>query len=263
MPQSPKRVTLLDLIQAGLLSPGVELRCEPRLGESYAGELTKDGNISFDGSEFSTPSAWARSIAGGARNGWAIVYVGQEALESIRSKMNIRPLLEDDGSDEDENGEIGEFEDDIRIRLLNRILNLDPKEFEILVGEFLKAKGFSNVRLTGQPGDSGIDGVCEMPFVKLKVAVQAKRYAAGNNVGIQPVQRLLGSMANSFDRGIFITTSTFTSTAIGWIEEEQVPIALVNGNDLVGEMIEMGLGIKTIPVIKQEVDDEFFTRLIT
>ena len=152
-------------------------------------------------------------------------------------------------------------EDDVVGYLRERVLRLEPSEFERLVGEYLKSKGFSSVVVTGRSHDGGIDGECELPLIDVKVAFQAKRYAAGNNIGIDPVQRLNGSLGNSYDRGVFITTSEFTSFARGWVEEEQVKIALVDGDELVSQMIDMGLGVKTIPVVKQEVDESFFADL--
>ena len=151
--------------------------------------------------------------------------------------------------------------DDIIRNLQERVLKLDPGEFERLVGEYLKAKGFSNVVVSGRSHDGGIDGECELPLIDVKVAFQAKRYAVGNNIGIDPVQRLNGSLGSSYDRGVFITTSEFTSFARGWVEEEQVKIALIDGAELVTQMIEMGLGVKTIPVVKQELDEGFFADL--
>jgi len=146
-------------------------------------------------------------------------------------------------------------------QLRERLSRLSPAQFERVVGEFLNAKGFSNVRITGRTGDDGIDGEGEVPFVRVKVAFQAKRYAPGNNVGIEPVQRLGGSMTNRFDRGIFITTSSFSQAASGWVEETHAPITLVNGSDLVTQMVDMGLGVRTIPVVEKQVDESFFERL--
>ena len=152
-------------------------------------------------------------------------------------------------------------EDDVTRNLRERVLKLEPHEFERLVGEYLKAKGFSNVVVSGRSHDGGIDGECELPLIDVKVAFQAKRYAGGNNIGIDPVQRLNGSLGSSYDRGVFITTSEFTSFARGWVEEEQVKIALIDGDELVKQMVDLGLGVRTTPVIKSEVDEGFFADL--
>ena len=152
-------------------------------------------------------------------------------------------------------------EDDIARSLLERLRQLSPDQFEVLVGEFLKAKGFSDVQITGKSYDGGIDGHCGIPFINVKVAFQAKRYAAGNSVGIDPVQRLQGSVSGGYDRGVFITTSSFTATAIGWVEEVQAHITLVDGEELVKQMIDLGLGVRTIPVVRHELDEGFFADL--
>lgn len=149
----------------------------------------------------------------------------------------------------------------INERLLEHILRLNPSEFEKLVGEFLKAKGFSNVRVTGRTGDGGIDGECELPFVKLKAAFQAKRYDQNTPVGSPAVRNFKGGVVGRFDRGIFITTSSFTAGAVEEAEQPGVTIVLIDGSRLVREMIELGMGVKAVPVVRQEVDEGFFTRL--
>lgn len=145
--------------------------------------------------------------------------------------------------------------------ILERLRQLSPDQFEILVGEYMKAKGFSDVQVTGKSYDGGIDGHCGIPFINVKVAFQAKRYAANNSVGIEPVQRLQGSMSGGYDRGVFITTSSFTSTASGWVEEAQAQITLVDGAELVKQMIDMEIGVRAIPVVRRELDEGFFTDL--
>ena len=153
----------------------------------------------------------------------------------------------------------GEFA--IANHILERLRQLSPDQFEVLVGEYLKAKGFSDVQITGKSYDGGIDGYCEIPFINVKVAFQAKRYAANNSVGIEPVQRLQGSMSGGYDRGVFITTSSFTPTATGWVEEAQAQITLVDGEELVKQMIDLGIGVRAIPVVRHELDEDFFADL--
>ena len=152
-------------------------------------------------------------------------------------------------------------EEDIIRNLRERVLKLEPGEFEKLVGEYLKSKGFMNVVVNGRSGDGGIDGECDIPFINVKVAFQAKRYTTANNIGIDPVQRLQGSMTGKFDRGIFITTSNYTPAARGWVEEAQAQITLINGDELMKEMIDLGLGVKAVTVVKHEVDEDFFADL--
>ena len=175
----------------------------------------------------------------------------QSEIASLNMKIDSLPISppEDD------------MEDDIIRYLRERVLKLEPSEFEKLVGEYLKSKGFMNVVVNGRSGDGGIDGECGIPFINIKVAFQAKRYTTANSIGIDPVQRLQGSMTGKFDRGIFITTSNYTPAARGWVEEAQAQITLINGDELMKEMIDLGLGVKAVTVVKHEVDEDFFADL--
>lgn len=116
------------------------------------------------------------------------------------------------------------------------------------------------VQVTQRSHDGGIDAIGVVPFVDVKVAVQAKRYANGTNVGIDPVQRLKGSMSGGYERGVFITTSAFTNGAKSWVEETKAAITLVDGQQLVREMVELNLGVKPLTVTAA-IDEDFFKSL--
>lgn len=171
-------------------------------------------------------------------------------IASLHTRMNsLSVSASEDGT-----------EADIIEKLRDRLLRLSPDEFERLVGEYLKAKGFSNVVITQRSHDGGIDGYCEITFVGVKVAFQAKRYTS-NTIGIDPVQRLQGSITGRYDRGIFITTSDYTPGAREYVENPTVRITLVNGERLLEELTELGLGVKAVTVVKHEVDEGFFADL--
>lgn len=195
-----------------------------------------------------------------------IVPSDSEVVPQNTIEEDSSPMKEDFEQPEIENLHVtpsnnNDEESGITDSLLNRMIELSPDQFENLVGEYLRAKGFSDVEVTGKSNDGGIDGHCGIPLIRVKVAFQAKRYGTGNNVGIEPVQRLQGSMSNAYDRGVFITTSSFTSAAKGWVDEAQAQITLIDGNELVRQMVDLGLGVRTIPVVRHEVDEGFFTDL--
>ena len=119
----------------------------------------------------------------------------------------------------------------------------------------------ADIEVTGRANDGGIDGHCRIPLIDVNVAFQAKRYQTGNNVGIDPVQRLIGSMGQNYDRGIFITSSDFTATAKGWVEEKHSPVVLISGQTFVTQLFELELGITVVPLVKYEINDLFFTSL--
>lgn len=68
-------------------------------------------------------------------------------------------------------------------------------------------------------------------------------------------------MSGRFDRGLFITTSDYTPAARGWVEEVDAQLTLINGDELMKEMLDLGLGVKAVTVVKHEVDEGFFADL--
>lgn len=151
---------------------------------------------------------------------------------------------------------------DIRQQLRDKLFQLDPRAFEILVSKVLSALGAEQLRVTGTTADGGIDGEAEIPIWGFKVAFQAKKWAVGSTVGIDPVQRLVGSVVSDrYDRGIFVTTSGFTQGAKEVAERPDSRIILIDGEKLVDIMVKNNLGITTVPVVQQEVDEVFFQSL--
>ncbi len=183
----------------------------------------------------------------------------QENPEAEPTEQNAARLIEANSKNTNvDTAEMSNSGTGINERLKNRLLRLTSTQFEHLLGKYFSTKGFSRVEVTGRTNDGGIDGTFEIPFLKLRVAFQAKRYKTGNNIGIDPVQRLNGSLGNIYDRGVFVTTSSFTHAASGWVEEAQAPITLVDGDELVRDMIELGLGVREVPVVEINVDEQFF-----
>ncbi len=89
---------------------------------------------------------------------------------------------------------------------------LSGVEFEEFLLKILKEKGYTNVRLTNETGDQGMDILFTDSDGK-EVGIQAKRYSG--SVGNSAVQQLLGGMLYySCQKGIIATTSKFTQSAI-------------------------------------------------
>lgn len=148
---------------------------------------------------------------------------------------------------------------DIRQQLRDKLFQLDARAFEILVGKVLSALGAHQLRVTGSTADGGVDGEAEIPIWGFKLAFQAKKWAEGNTVGIEPVQRLIGSVVSGrYDRGIFVTTSSFTQGAKEVAEKPDSKIILIDGDKLVDIMVRNCLGIREVPIVKEELDEGFF-----
>jgi len=125
--------------------------------------------------------------------------------------------------------------------VLNQILELDAGEFEVLVGHLLTAIGFEGSEVTGKPGDGGVDATGELNvsnLAKVKVFVQAKRYAVGTKILASTVRSLRQAIPFG-GQGAFITTASFQPAAADVALEHGFPrIGLINGHQLVDLLVE-------------------------
>ncbi|NUO63766.1 MAG: hypothetical protein HOQ26_15690 [Gemmatimonadaceae bacterium] len=125
--------------------------------------------------------------------------------------------------------------------VLEQVLQLDDKEFEILVGHLLTALGFEGSEVTGKTGDGGVDATGELNvanLAKVKVFVQAKRYQLGSKVSSSTVRQLRQAIPFG-GQGAFITTADFQKAAAEVALEPGFPrIGLVNGRQLVDLLVE-------------------------
>jgi predicted Mrr-cat superfamily restriction endonuclease len=125
--------------------------------------------------------------------------------------------------------------------VLEQVLELDDKEFEILVGYLLTAIGFEESQVTGKTGDGGVDatGILNVAnLAKVKVFVQAKRYKRGAKINANVVKHLRTAIPVG-GQGAFITTADFQSAASEVAVENGFPrIGLINGKQLVDLLVE-------------------------
>ena len=125
--------------------------------------------------------------------------------------------------------------------VLEQVLELDAKEFEILVGHLLTALGFEGSEVIGKSGDGGVDATGELNvanLAKVKVFVQAKRYQLGAKVTAGTVKQLRQAIPFG-GQGGFITTADFQDSAAEVALEPGFPrIGLINGRQLVDLLVE-------------------------
>lgn len=147
---------------------------------------------------------------------------------------------------------------DYRAQLMGVLQNLPPEGFERLCQRLLRESGFQQVNVTGKTGDGGIDGNGLLqinPFVSFQVLFQCKRYAG--SITASQVRDFRGAMMGRADKGIIMTTGTFTKDAKREAIRDGVPpIELVNGEKLLDMFEQLELGLKS--VITYGVDLDFF-----
>lgn len=153
--------------------------------------------------------------------------------------------------------------DDYRTQLISLLLQLPPSGFERLSQRLLREAGFTQVVVTGSSGDGGIDGYGTLqinPLVSFKVLFQCKRYT--KSVSPSHIRDFRGAMAGRTDKGIIITTGTFTVEAHREASRYGVPpIELIDGAKLIDMLERLELGLK--PVTIYEIDESFFIEFNT
>lgn len=151
----------------------------------------------------------------------------------------------------------------LRDELLVRVKKMDETDFELLVNDLISRMGFGRAETTEPSGDRGIDGYIYGDRLGLNViCVQAKRYD-GHNVQRPEIDRFIGALEGR--DGVFVTCSGFSPEAKKKAEKTctNSKIALVDGEQLVGFMIEYNVGVQDIgkPYTLKRVDSDYFDEL--
>ncbi len=135
-----------------------------------------------------------------------------------------------------------------RKKFHEQLLSRDPKDFEELIGKLSNAMGFQDVTVTKYSGDNGIDvrGTLVVgDVIRVNMAVQVKRWK--DNVLAPIVQQVRGSLG-PHDQGLIITTSDFSPGAIEEARRtDRIPVALMNGDQLVALLVEHSIGVLRTP----------------
>lgn len=234
-------------------------------------------------SELEYRLAWARTylkgmgaLANTSRGVWETTPLGQELSEEAveplwreytakrraeRARKRQQVKTESDGDEADE--EAADTED-WKEDLLEHMLGMSATGFERLAQRLLRAAGFINTTVTGRSGDGGIDGVgvYRLSLVSFPVFFQCKRYKG--TVGPDKVRDFRGAMAGRGDKGLLITTGTFTREAQSEATRDGAPpIDLIDGEQLCELLKQHQLGVRTEERRVEEVEivSSFFDEL--
>lgn len=151
--------------------------------------------------------------------------------------------------------------------LLQRALALPPLAFEDLVLQLLAAMGYGRagqVERTRATGDAGIDGIISQDPLGLdRIYVQAKRYADDKVIARPTIQAFVGAlMGAQGDRGVFITTSSFSAGAREEADRVNARIELIDGRRLAQLLLRHGVGVQPdVQVTLYRMDEDFFDAL--
>jgi len=183
-----------------------------------------------------------------------------DVVENVREQMRQNREEQNEESDDG----LPEEEETWRTHL-HRVLTktLSPKAFERLTKRLLRESGFTQVEVTGRSGDGGIDGkgiIQINGFLSFHIVFQCKRYQGSVSAGA--VRDFRGAMVGKADKGLIITTGSFTRSAVREATRDGAPpIDLVDGDELAEKLKEMELGVETEVVEEVKVDEQWFEKI--
>ena len=236
-------------------------------------------------SKFENKVGWARFylarggfIATEQRGVWVLTEMGRRATLTHEDAYNLFKSIHDGFQSED--NQLGEEQtektvdeadasapdekaylnqDAIQEELVRILRGITDKGFEELCARLLRHIGFENLKVTGQTGDHGIDGegfLLINRFVRIKVMFQCKRYAG--TVQVKEIRDFRGAIQGRAERGIFLSTGTFTKSAREEAARENATaIELVDIDRLLELLIEEGLGVRETKALT--IDRDFFS----
>ena len=221
--------------------------------------------------------AWARTylkrgeaLVNSSRGVWALTglnetrriheKVGLEERERARAKRkkvkeSETDLVEPSDDDPEENGHW-------KASLLKVLGAMSPDAFERLSQRLLREAGFTKVEVRGKTGDGGIDGVgvLRVNLVSFQVYFQCKRWKG--SVGSKEIRDFRGALQGRADKGLFITTSHFSSQASDEATREgAIAIDLVDGDHLCDLLKDSRLGVETEMIEKVTVRSNWFENI--
>jgi restriction system protein len=230
--------------------------------------------------------AWARTylkgmglLANSARGIWALTDEGaalaadpsateeqrRERVREIWSTYLVESREARKARQSDGDGEPGMPEPATEVswkeQLLAQLMGMRSDAFERLAQRLLREADFDSVNVTGQSGDGGIDGlgIYRLGLMSFPVFFQCKRYRG--SVGSGAVRDFRGAMAGRGDKGLLITTGSFTADAKREATRDGAPaIDLIDGDRLCGLLKQYDLGVRTATRTVEDVtiDVAFF-----
>lgn len=287
--KSPSKEELIEptftaLVALGGSATNSEIRDQvikaEKLSDAFVDELHK-GKAS-QRTELEYRLAWARTylraygaIKNSKRGVWMITpeysdhksvtrsevekYIRKTALKG-KTPEEVDKILAD-GDPENDGIESGDDMAPWRIELATTLHEMNPYAFERLSLLLLRECGFSNLNVTKKSADGGIDGTGKLKIngiFSFNVAFQCKRYVGSVSAG--DIRDFRGSLTTDIEKGVFITTGTFTKAAReDACEAGKQQIDLIDGEEFINKLIEYGIGVKEKTIY--EIDKSFFDKV--
>ena len=219
--------------------------------------------------------AWARTylkkyglLENSSRGIWSLT-AKAKAVEQLNPQevvRTVKALERKDGDNKEAESatphEVSQ-EQEWKEKLYGILTQLSPAAFERLVQRVLRESGFTQVEVTGRSGDGGIDGrgIARVHgLMSFHVLFQCKRYKGA--VGPSEVRDFRGAMVGRADKGLLITTGTFTPAAVKEATRDGAPpIDLLDGSELAEKLKELNLGVRIDSIEVIRIEESWFENL--
>jgi len=224
--------------------------------------------------------AWARTylkkyglIDNSSRGVWSFTeafdgnvdsFTSDEIVQKVRamSKKTNEQSIADDNLEND-GIELPDEAMNWRDQLRDVLLKISPDAFERLTLRLLRESGFTQVEVTGKSNDHGIDGkgiIRLHGIMSFHMIFQCKRYKG--SVTPSEIRDFRGAMQGRADKGLFITTGSFTSEAKKEAIRDGAPaLDLIDGDALIERLKDLGLGVTEKIVRDYDVNEEWFVKI--
>jgi restriction system protein len=187
------------------------------------------------------------------------------ALRHVKSDESSEQESNDKTPEESLESAYQRLRNDLAADLLQRLKTCSPAFFERLVVEVIVKMGYGGTRkdagkAIGRSGDGGIDGIIKEDRLGMDaIYIQAKRWE--NTVGRPEIQKFVGALTGlRAKKGLFITTSNFSSDADDYVSRIDVKVVLIDGETLAQLMIEHNVGVSTVNTYEvKKVDSDYFS----
>lgn len=275
--------TYKALVELGGSGTNTEIRDTVILDMNLPDEVVDESHLgNVNQSELEYQLAWARTylknygvIERSARSVWSltseyskgtkqlvakevVAYTVNKNAENRKKKAKAELEKDDTETIPDDDAEIPDENKPWRSRLSEVLMNMDPYGFERLSKRVLRECGFTQVEVTKKSSDGGIDGTGKLKIngiFSFNVAFQCKRYKG--LVGAGDIRDFRGSLTTDIEKGVFITTGTFSKAAREEASNQgKQQIDLIDGDDFIDKLAEYEIGVKS--VITYEIDEKFF-----
>lgn len=153
-----------------------------------------------------------------------------------------------------------DLEEATQREILKTLLETDPIKFEEIILNLLHKMGYKDPIGTPKSHDGGIDGLIKQDVLGLdEIYIQVKRYKEETKITDTQMRDFIGAISGKTSKGIFVTTSSFTSKAENKVNSVSHKISLIDGNKLATLMYKYNCGVRISGTYEvKELDKSYF-----